>query len=500
MILLNEMFEDHMVLQREMSLPVWGKCDHEQAEVTVSVAGVSGTAKVKKGCFRVDLPPLSAGGPWTLTASCGNELAVCRDVLVGEVWLAGGQSNMEMPLFAAEGTKAWLAEHHFGNLRFKTISRRSYSEDGREFGFHFISESSDIQSWQLADESTAACFSAIGCVAGDRISQRLGVPVGVISCNYGATKVQPWVSPEALGNNPVFDGDEELFNQKQLELGDEGEKAWLLFQQDLKNDLVNHDEFVAKSLEDPMYYWKGDASVHWPMEYAPGDQNKPSCLYRYMLARVFPFAMRGVLWYQGESSATFADCARYREEMEALVDDWRIAFENERLVFIQTQLAAYDTSRRADPCDWPVVRQAQLELCASRSGVFVTHMNGISETRNIHPRFKIEAGERFADVALNKVYGCQTPVAPQPVSAEREGSWIRIRFAHGDGLHVEGDAIQLEAGTGNEFVPVTEYYLEGDCLLVHTNASTIRYGWSPIPCECLQNRDGMSSVAFEISV
>ena len=218
------------------------------------------------------------------------------------------------------------------NLRIKTISRRSAGKNGREFGFHFIPESSDEIPWQITTKENIACFSAIGCVMGAKLCQELQVPIGVISCNFGATRIQPWISPETI-KIPVFAGDEERFKKRRQALGTLAQEAWKIYQRELEVLLADRDNFVEKSLDDPLYYWQMDAGLHWPPEYAQGDQNEPCCLYRLMLARVIPFAMRGVVWYQGESSATIEDCNRYAAEMEALIDDWRKAFENDDLVF-----------------------------------------------------------------------------------------------------------------------------------------------------------------------
>ncbi len=497
MLRLSEMFESHMVIQRGRPVPVWGDSDANGRIVHVSIADVETVALVEHGHFRATLPSLTAGGPYTLRLQCGKESVICEDVLVGEVWLAGGQSNMEMPLFAAEGARDYLKQTNFSNLRIKTISRRSAGKNGREFGFHFIPESSDEIPWQITTKENIACFSAIGCVMGAKLCQELQVPIGVISCNFGATRIQPWISPETI-KIPVFAGDEERFKKRRQALGMLAQEAWKIYQRELEVLLADRDNFVEKSLDDPLYYWQMDAGLHWPPEYAQGDQNEPCCLYRLMLARVIPFAMRGVVWYQGESSATFEDCNRYSAEMEALIDDWRKAFENDDLVFLQTQLAAYDTSRRADPCDWPAIRQAQLNVCNNVRNTYLTNLNGIGEARNIHPRYKIEAGIRLANTALRYVYHHKTPVAPQATYIRREGEWLRVGFENGMGLHVEDQVKQLEMGEGKNFVPVKEWKIEGESLLIRTGSHAIRYGWHSMPEDNLKNAYNLGATPFYI--
>ena len=330
---------------------------------------------------------------------------------------------------------------------------------------------------------------------GQKLCQELHIPVGIISCNFGATRVQPWVSPKTI-ENPVFAGDKELFEERRQSLGAQAQEAWIIYQRELEALLGDSEDFVEKSLEDPLYYWQADRELHWPPEYAQGDQNEPCCLYRLMLSRVVPFAMRGVVWYQGESSATFEDSGRYAEEMEALIDDWREAFEDDDLVFLQTQLAAYDTSRRADPCDWPIIRQAQVDVCSNRRNTYLTNLSSIGEARNIHPRYKIEAGIRLADTALHQVYHLKTPVAPQAAYVRREGEWLRVGFENGIGLHIEGCMQQLETEEESGFAPAKEWKIEGDSLLVRTKKNAVRYGWHCMPEDCLKNEYNLGATPF----
>jgi sialate O-acetylesterase len=219
-----------------------------------------------------------------------------------------------------------------------------------------------------------------------------------------------------------------------------------------------------------------------------------------MLSRVVPFAMRGVVWYQGESSAAFRDCAKYGRQMRVLIRDWRRAFENDGLAFVQTQLAGYDTSRRADPCDWPAIREAQRRLCHTETNVFIANLTGLGELRNIHPVYKIEAGRRLADAALRHVYAQDCPVAPEAEWAAREGEWLRVAFCHGEDLRAAGEVTQLETGDGETWTPAKEFRVEGGTLAVRTGANRVRYGWRCDPEGSLQNAAGLPVTPFEIAV
>ena len=496
MIRLSEMFENHMVFQQGKPVPVWGQSDREGSVVTAQICGKSGEGIVRNGAFLLRLPPLLVGGPYSLKVSCEDDLLLLKDVMVGEVWLAGGQSNMEMPLFAAEGAKEYLNRTDFSLLRLKTISRRSVSLEGEEYGFHFIPESSEKIPWHQADVSSAPYFSAIGCVVGQKLAEELKVPVGIISCNWGGTKVQPWVSQKVLKTNPVFAGDRERFFSRRQALGERSYSDWCTFQEDVKKSLGMRKDFVEKSLEDPLYYYHADSEIHWAPEFAFGDPNAPGCLYENMLSRVIPFGLRGILWYQGESSATFEDCNRYGEEMAALVDDWRLSFEDDSLYFVQIQLAAYDTSRRADPCDWAMIRQAQSDLCKKRKNVFLTNLMGISEVRNIHPRYKLEAGRRMANTVLAGCYHQDVPLEPEAVCALREGDFLRVLFRNASSLHISGEELQLDVGNGETFFRAEQYRLEGNSLLISTREHWVRYGYCPMPNDCLRNEADLGATPF----
>lgn len=500
MLRLSEMFESQMVFQQGRPVPVWGLSDREGATVCVGVAGQEASAIVRAGRFRLTLPALPRGGPYLLRVECAGEVVIVQEVWVGEVWLAGGQSNMEMPLFAAQGAKEWLAAFDEKRLHLKTISRRS-TDQPKEYGFHFIPESSDEKPWQAADRAAAARFSAIGCVFGTRIAQELQVPVGIISCNYGGTKVQPWVSPETLQTDEVFAGDLEAFDRLRTGLGEQAQTSWAQFQSSLASLLESSEDFLERSLDNPLYYWQADGKLPWPPQGAVGDANEPCCLWRHMVSRVAPFGLRGVLWYQGESSATREDNQRYGGQMRALIRDWRRAFENDELHWAQMQLAGYDTTRRLEPCDWPLIREAQRRLCKEERNVTLTHLIDLGEARNIHPVWKIEAGSRLADTVLHTVYGREDrPLAPQAQEAKREGEWVRIRFAHGQGLCCREKPAQLEVNDGQGFAPVDTLRVEDGSLMIRTNAAQIRYGWHCQPEGAIRNQSGLAAAPFLLEV
>ncbi len=500
---LSEMFESHMVLQQGMPVPIWGEAADGDV-VQVCVAGKYACAVAQNGRFRATLPALPVGGPYVLTASCGKESILLQDVYVGEVWLAGGQSNMEMPLMCASGAQSYLDAEHFPVLRLKVVSRRSYPCN-RQFSFHFLPESSDPQPWRKAERKNAALFSAIGHVFGDEIAKSMDVPVGIISCNWGGTKVQPWVSPQTLASSDVFSGDSDAFKHLRCKLGDLAKSSQAAFKRSVSMIKMSTEEIICSSLENPFYYWKLDGTLPWPPDGAVGDPNEPACLFTYMLSRVFPFAMRGVLWYQGESSAVVEDVFRYEEEMRAMIGDWRQAFENDRLIFLLTQLAPYDTDRRAAPCDWMQIRDQQRRLANTCPGVYLGCIPDLGDACNIHPTRKIEAGERMALLALECVYA-KIPCGQGPVALftiETSGG-IVVCFSHAQGLRCESQPFIELSPDGKVFEAADEISLLPSALLCMSRIVPaprfIRYAWRPLMDTAIQNGHGLPAGPFFLPI
>lgn len=502
MLQFSEMFEDHMVLQHGRPVTVWGVCDREGQTVEVGFAGRRALAEVIKGCFRTSLPSLPPGGPYQLSARCRDESIEKTDVMVGEVWLAGGQSNMEMPLFASEGALEWLNGTNRTMLRVKTISRRTLGS-GDQYGYHFIPQFSRSMPWEVYDHRAALHFSAIAGVFGAQLANALKMPVGVISCNFGGTKVQPWVSRNTILHHPAFEGELTRFESRRDELAGKRRESWEVYQKQLREALEAPGDFVESFLTNPDYALQVESRIAWPPEYAIGDANQPACLFEHMLSRVYPFTLRGVIWYQGESSAGDEDCWRYKEQMRALIEDWRGAFEQDDLCWIQLQLAPYDTSRRLMKCDWPAIREAQRQLCQEVRNVHMVNLLGLGESNNIHPVHKIPAACRLANYALARVYAENAsawPVEPALAGAQREGEWVRIFFSQAEGLHIHEHPLQLEEGDGVSFRAAEDYLIAGQTLMLRCKGSVIRYGWRGFPKPGLCNGAMLPVGPFVIEV
>lgn len=286
---LPQIFADHMVLQRDRELAVWGWADAGE-EVTVSVAGqTASTTANDTGKWSLKLKPLKAGDPVSLTVKGKNEI-VLNDVLVGDVWICSGQSNMEWPVAASDNPQEEIAAANHPNIRLFHIKKTPKAVPSEEL----VLESS----WQACTPESIPRFSAVGYFFGRKLNQELGVPIGLINTSWGGTRIEPWTPPVGF-------------------------------------DSVDAVKDLDQPLEEGKY-----------------NQQSPTALYNGMVYGFVPFGVKGAIWYQGESNR--GEGMLYYEKMKALIQGWRTVFENPEMPFLFVQLApfTYNGSETALPEIW----------------------------------------------------------------------------------------------------------------------------------------------------
>ncbi|MCL5270225.1 MAG: hypothetical protein M1457_06685 [bacterium] len=302
-----EIFSDNMVLQRDIQAPVWGEGTAGR-RVTVRLGGQVVMATVDaQGRWLARLAPMAAGGPHVMSVADGAATLTLRNVLVGEVWLAGGQSNMEVGLAGVEGGEAAIAAADDPQLRFIPVPRTTGPLIPPKNDWSF--------DWKATTPQTAPMFSAVGYFYARELRKALGVPVGIIDCNYGATPVETWMSPEAMRSDPDF--------QPILDRYAAACKAHTPAEFD---DLAREYARQWTQLKIDYGKWVKGGSVGprpSPPRLTPGpfDYSSPSVLYGTMIKKVAPYGLRGFIWYQGESNAERA--WQYRKLFPALIADWR---------------------------------------------------------------------------------------------------------------------------------------------------------------------------------
>ena len=475
---LPSIFSDHMVLQRGMPVPVWGTAT-PGAEVKVAIAGKSISATAgENGKWKTELPALDAGGPFEMVVSAGGKSQIYKDVLVGEVWLASGQSNMDFTLAKTEkhyfaGVTDWekeVAAANFPQIRMFTADWKMDEFPRRDVPGE----------WQVCSPQTAGEFSAVAYYFGREIQANIKVPVGLIICAYGASTIEAWMREETLAAHPQFKGLLQAFAKKRIAFRDDPQA------------FANYGRALAK-------HKSGRAPRHPdPVQ----DQHNPFVLHNGMIAPIVPYAIRGAIWYQGESN--MGTRGIYADLQRTLIGDWRRQWNNPDMPFYFVQLAAHKAPP-VEPGGGQIagMREAQAaSLDVPNTGMAVTI--DIGDEKDVHPRNKLDVGKRLARLALTGTYG-QAGVPSGPVfrSSSVENGQVRIRFDNvAGGLKAASGPLKQFAIAGSDLKFVwAEASIEGDSVLVSSPAIAapvhVRYAWADNPAGAnLYNSEDLPAAPF----
>ncbi len=469
------LFGDGMVLQRDTAVPVWGTAD-EGEEVRVSFNGQQVSTKATDRKWMVKLQPMKAGGPFSMTISGRNQLEL-RDVLVGEVWVCSGQSNMVQPVVNSENGKQEVANSANPMIRLFSVPYRACEEPA-----------SDVAgSWAECKPETVRGFSAVGYFFGRDLQQALNVPVGLIKSCVGGTRAELWMA------RPVVEGTagtEDFFESYQ--------KALMAYEASKKRD----EEISAERGE---ILSKASGEGPRPSQERSGRKPqapRPAGGYYYgMISPLQPYAIRGVIWYQGEANAGSTKRAEaYRHVFPALIRNWRADWGQGDFPFLYVQLAAY---RTREGSDWPLLREAQaMTLSLKNTGMAVAI--DVGEENNIHPKRKQPVGHRLALAARALVYGEDIPYSgPTYDGMEVKGNKINIGFKHTHGgLVAKGQKLEgfTIAGQDRKFVEANAR-IAGDRIVVSSpdlpEPVHVRYAWADYPTCNLYNGAGLPAVPFQ---
>jgi sialate O-acetylesterase len=380
-----------MVLQRDKRLPIWGYAN-ELEKVTVTFNGQKVTSVAKNGKWMVFLKPMPANStPGTMTFTGENTIQF-RNVLVGEVWLCSGQSNMEMPVGSfgiyrgAEDYQNELKDANYPNIRLLQVPHMSSGLPIPELNL----------TWLTCTPETIYWSSAVSYYFAKKLHRSLNVPIGIINDAWGGSAIQPWTP--ANGFKLINDFSNETrkidsLNNIYQNSNPISEFNWQKMMVGIMNTLA-----YVKPSEAWLSKLKPPSSGH-PLTYPA-----PSSIYNAMIYPLIPYAIRGVIWYQGE--ANLGDGELYTKRMEALIKGWRNAWGQGDFPFYFVQIAPYTYK------DWPV-KNATPDLLTklweaqkkalSINNTGIANTEDLGELDNIHPRRKKEVGERLADLAILKI-------------------------------------------------------------------------------------------------
>lgn len=472
---LPAVFSDHMVLQRDVVIPIAGIAE-PGTEVRVDFAGQSlHTTAGPEGAWRVDLAPMSADATGRdMTISSGDQVVTLTDVLVGEVWVCAGQSNMAWPLEKTTGGEE-QASSSVSLSTLRLFDPQQVVEGGpKDWPIETVrSLSPDTfyrqDGWERSDDVSSKRFSAVGFYFGKMLNERLGVPVGLIDVAVGGTPVQAWIPRQQILDAPDLRELDESFANSELA-----------------------DSFINQRPSDQWKRWI-DAGRPEPMP-----EHYYRCGFMYS-AGIEPYAglpVAGIIWYQGESNVESIEL--HDRLFPMAVAAWRESFGRGDLPIFWAQLPGF--SRYA----WPEFRENQSRLTRiNNTGMAVTI--DLGDPTNIHPRIKQSVGERFARLALNRVYG--QPVSdsgPTLSAATRDGGALRISFDHAAaGLELRestsGESGFWVAGEDRRFARASARVVDGEVIVASDlvpEPVAVRYAWEPFPPVTLYNSEGLPAAPF----
>ncbi|NLY02053.1 MAG: sialate O-acetylesterase [Rhodopirellula sp.] len=476
-------FGEHMVLQRDVKLPVWGWAEAgEKVSVRIGDAAIETTADAA-GKWSVRLPALAAGGPLTLEVR-GTNTIVLEDVLIGEVWLCSGQSNMQWLVNQSQNFEEEQAAAGHPRIRHITIPRvaQPFPVD-------------DVRAdWEVCSPETVGGFSAAAYFFGRTLHQELDVPIGLINSSWGGTRIEPWTPPVG------FTLDEALADiHKQVLLTDPSSD---LYKESLRKYMGDAAGWLKTAEEAIREENVLEPMPAYPQELRPfTSHQQPTMLYNAMIHPLVPFAIRGAIWYQGESNHTEGNL--YAKKTLALVGGWRKVWNQNELPLYYVQIAPFQYGNE-NPFILAEFWEAQAAALAI-PGTGMAVINDIGNLADIHPKNKQEVGRRLALLALKNTYGQKDLVASGPTfrSMEIDGRRIRIHFDHtGSGL-ASRDGKPLShfelIGEDTDFVPA-EAVIEGDSVVVSSpkveKPMAIRFAWHKLAEPNLMNKEGLPAGAF----
>lgn len=435
----NSLFSDHAVLQQGIDIPVWGTADDGE-NVTVEFNGQKVSTVTKDGKWMVRLKAQEAGGPYVLTCTGANVVEV-KDIFVGEVWVCSGQSNMERQLGPRPPQRElenWREERE--NARYPQI--REYRVDRK----YSTTPVSDAESkWVVCSPQTVSDFSAIGYFFARDLHKERKVPVGMIFSAYGGTKAEYWTSQAVLAGIP-----------------------------ELMPLVRDYDKAVEEGQK-----------VRYP-----------SGLYYAMVAPLQPYAIKGVIWYQGESDC--GQAGQYRTLFPAMIEGWRKDWKQGDFPFLYVQIAPYKDSD-------PELREAQLQTLSrvKRTAMVVT--TDVGDAEDIHPVRKSPVGFRLCKAAQALAYG-EDVVYSGPLFRKMrvKGSKAVLSFKHtGEGLVSTGGELKgFEISDDDVCFYPAQAYIEKNKVIVYSeqveSPVSVRYGWSNVPDVNLYNKDGFPASPFRV--
>lgn len=498
----SHLFTNNMVLQRRKNIKVWGLSEIG-SEITVSINGITAKTIAITHEWMIYLPPMEAGGPYNLEVSDnkGNKLEFLN-VMIGEVWIAGGQSNMEFELQNSLGGKEILENIRESNVRFFHVKRNAIMDE-----FYYLDERNN--SWMEASACNSKTWSAVGYHFAKKLAEELGVTVGVIGCNWGGTSASAWMSKDMLASDSdtkayLDDYDKAMEGKTYEQYLDDLEE----YAQWFKNWQPKIDEFYRNN---PDGGWD-DAQAYagisrWPGPMGPKSEYRPSGLYETMFKRVVPYSLAGAIYYQGESDDHRPTV--YYKLLRNLISMWRKDFEDDKLPFITVQLPMHRNKGAMDTYKWSQIREAQMRVHQTIANTGIAVAIDCGEFNNIHPIDKKPVGERLSLQAMYHVYGIKTVdevYGPIYKSCVYDGDGILLDFDYAK----EGFIVKDGITEGFEIAGSDKIYQKADVQIrnnqIYISSPLVkaplyaRYLWTDYSLVYIFGKNGLPLAPFRTSI
>ena len=473
----SSIFGDHMVLQRDQENRIWGWADKGQ-DVSVEIAGqkVSGKAG-DDGRWEVKLAPLKTNADGLeMKISAGGETKTFSDILVGEVWVCSGQSNMQWAVSQSYDPDLEFLITNFPKMRLISVPQVGTQEIQNDFEGQ----------WEACTAETAAAFSAVGYYFGKQLHLALDIPIGLIDNAWGGSAAEAWVQRDVLESDPKYA--DYIAQWKKTEATYDHEAAVAIWKEKVEKAKAAGKKQLPRPPRNPLT-----------------GQHRPGNLYAGVLHPIIGYGIRGTIWYQGESNASRA--WNYRDLFSLMITHWREEWGQGDFPFYWVQLADFrDEVSGPEPSDWAVLRESQSHaLKLPNSGQAVIY--DIGEGRDIHPRNKEDVGKRLARIALNRDYGMENIVfqSPSYKSLEINGKNATVTFDHvgNGGLYTFDTRYAtgfIVAGEDKVWHNAQAQVVSRDKVKVWSDEEpapvAVRYAWATNPIANLRSRENLPANPF----
>ena len=498
MVSVPNIFSNNMVLQRTMSDPVWGTATPGE-KISVQFAGQTATAVTgARGRWMVHLAPMPARAkPGNLIVLGNKSRIVFHNVLVGEVWLCSGQSNMEYPLhgwFRGGHGKEAVAKANYPLIRIINLPSIAASHPRDNFPV----ANPILGRWNVCTPKTAQSFSAVGYFFGRDLQRKIHVPIGLIQSAWGGTRIEPWLPAMAYKDTPAL------------------KSQWLW----LKNALAQYPRYqqALPAYRHRVKAWLKVSGAQYragqrispppipPSDPIAGNKQNPTAIFNGRISPLIPYAIRGVLWYQGENNVGNGS-TYYYNHLSALISSWRHLWHEGAMPFLLVQIAPFDYAQYSgNHLLEPKIWQAQQWAAQRLPNCAIISTQDANSPNQGHPVNKRPEGYRLSQLALSKVYGFKNiyPYSPMFKSMRIDGHKAIIRFSHIDGGLASRNGKPLNwfeiAGSNHKFFPAKAHIVDNTVVVDSkkvTQPTAVRFAWYDTAMPNLINNAGLPAMPFE---